>query len=299
MINFSPNTTIKSADVNANFIGLGNGTLDTTNNSLVKTRKQSFANFVAIGASMNTSATLSSVLAAGEVYVNGQWVVVSLQTITFSGSKDTYLYVKDDGTIVQNAVANNAGSPSATLNSDSTQAFLLKKVVTSGSAVTAVVETGTDSNGVQIYSINPAGFNSSIPFVPNWTNLSVGTGGLAANEGWVLRYGKFAKGYTRTVFGTSGASIISSPYIAVPRAASANYNTDYNYVVGQTWITHTGVAEFVGRLTINSAGVGNTLQPLCEVTSGGYNQPSGLTSTIPFTFGAGDSITTQFEYELF
>lgn len=163
---FTPNTVIQSAPVNANFTGLASGSLDSSNNSLIKTRKQAFQNFVATGLTIGTSATLSAVLAAGEAYVNGQWVSVSLQAISFTASKDNYLYLKDDGSLTNSSVTNNAASPTVVLNSDGTNALLIGIAIASGSAITtinqgdpaATVPTsvnvgggGTEGHGVRIY----------------------------------------------------------------------------------------------------------------------------------------------------
>jgi hypothetical protein len=157
-----------------------------------------------------------------------------------------------------------------------------------------------------ILGTNDAHFNTILAtagdawasFTPSWSNLSVGTGGSAANVGWYQLVGKTLTGYTRTVLGSSGASVGTGPYFNTPVNQSSNYNTSYNFGIGDCWVTDAGTQQYTGVAGLNGTGSANRIQPLVTVVNtGAYAVPSGLTATLPMTWAAGDSITTTFIYE--
>lgn len=151
--NFTPNTKILSNTMNSKLNGLGDGTLDDTANSLAKMRKMTLQNFVSTGLVIPTSVNLTAIASSGEAIVNGKYVAPTASSKTYTASKDTYQDLKDDGTYAYVEVANNATSGmTITLNSDSTNALRIGKVVSSASAVTSVVQTGYDSLGNAMYS---------------------------------------------------------------------------------------------------------------------------------------------------
>lgn len=116
--------------------------LDTalnTTNSVVGTRQDYGSSFVKSGLIIPTSGSLSATMTSGVAYVNGKKLTVSATPLTVSASKDTYIYLKDDGTVIQsNSVSNNATSPTATTNSDGSTALLVGIVISSGSAITTI-----------------------------------------------------------------------------------------------------------------------------------------------------------------
>lgn len=159
MIIFSANTKAKSADVDQNFTDLSNGTGDVTANSLATTRKIAMPSFVASGLVLPTSASLSSTLPAGVAVVNGKYLAPTATVITVTASKDTYIYLKDDGTISftgSQSVANGAAAPTAPTNSDGTNQMLVGMAVSNGTAITSVTQFGSDSLG-HIYYPQGAG----------------------------------------------------------------------------------------------------------------------------------------------
>lgn len=107
---------------------------------------------VVSGLVIPTSGTLAATASAGVAYVLGRRVVKAAQAHTYTASKDTYVDL-DNTLYTYVAVTNGAGAPALTAN-----AIRIAKVVTSASAVTSVVQTGVDSNGVNIYN------NVSQPF---------------------------------------------------------------------------------------------------------------------------------------
>lgn len=110
-----------------------------TTNSVIITRRNAFANYIITGLTLPILANLSSTLAAGTAIINGKQVTISSQSVTVTASKDTYIYLKDDGSVITtNNVTNNTTSPAATTNTDGSTALLLCIVIASGSAITTV-----------------------------------------------------------------------------------------------------------------------------------------------------------------
>lgn len=172
MYTFSPRTKIESAKVNANFLGLADGSLDDIENSLATFRGEVFYDFVLNGclwSGDSYGSTRVASMTAGVVYINGLRVVVSaVASRTFTASKDTYIYVDQDGTLTYSEVSNNAASPSLPANS-----LLLCIIITGASTIANVGSInqgdplislpvvssqylrGADTNGVPIHNLNP------------------------------------------------------------------------------------------------------------------------------------------------
>jgi hypothetical protein len=150
---FTPNTKIKSSLVNENFSGLANGSEDTAANSLELMRRLTFFSHVQSGYKIPTSANLTATIATGVAIVNGKYVSRTAVSKAFTASKDTYVDLLDDGTLVYIAVANNATTGmTLSVNSDGSNALRLAKVVTSGTAITSVQQSFLDPLGNSIYN---------------------------------------------------------------------------------------------------------------------------------------------------
>jgi len=110
-----------------------------------------FANYVHSGLTIPTSASLTTTAAAGVIYFNGNKVSVSTDNgHTYTASSDTYVDVSNTGVFTYSGVANGAAAPALTASS-----IRIAKVVTSGTAVTGVLQAGWDSNFVRISPPSP------------------------------------------------------------------------------------------------------------------------------------------------
>lgn len=145
MYTFSPNTRAQSAQVNSNFSDLASGVGDLDQNKLELFRKEVISDFISDGVSMPTSVTLSATISSGIVYVNGKRISMPPTLKVFTASQDTYVDIKDDGTYVFVAVSNGATTGmTLTTNTDGSPALRVLKVVTSGTAITSVVQGAYD-----------------------------------------------------------------------------------------------------------------------------------------------------------
>lgn len=167
---FTAGTKILSSVMNGKLNGLGDGTLDDTANSLLKTRRNGGLNFVLNGLTIGTSVSLVASMGAGEAYVQGYYVTPASQNHTFTLSKDTYVDLKTDGTYVYTEVNNSNAAPAMTTNTDGTFAIRVAKVITSATAVTTVQQYGWDAGT----SFNSLAGTTGNPIYPNSPfNLSV------------------------------------------------------------------------------------------------------------------------------
>jgi hypothetical protein len=133
------------------------------NPGLKQYRRDSLSNVVTSGLTIATSVTLSQTTATGVGYVNGKranlstnLAATSSMTKTYTASKDTYVDIKDNGdgtfSFAYVEVANGATSGmTLSTNTDGSAALRIAKVVTSGTAITSVTQSGTDSLGNAIY----------------------------------------------------------------------------------------------------------------------------------------------------
>jgi hypothetical protein len=156
MYTFSPNTLIKSSELNANFAGLADGSYDDTSNSITTFRSEAMYNFVASGlvwTGDNYGGGLTGSMTAGVVYVGGVRVVVgAVAAYAFTASKDTYIDVTSAGVVTYNAVSNNAASPALAAGS------IRIAIMVSGATIAAVTSINQGQNNKTL----PAA--SSVPY---------------------------------------------------------------------------------------------------------------------------------------
>ncbi len=121
---FTANTQIKSAEVNGNFTGLSDGTMDIDHNSLQIFRDEALYDFVNSGgvwtadsAGVNRNASMTAIITTIDGWRSSIGAVTSR---TFTASKDTYVDVLRTTTttaLVYTEVSNNAASPALAANS--------------------------------------------------------------------------------------------------------------------------------------------------------------------------------------
>lgn len=215
--------------------GLDDSVLTAAVSPIVRFR-QTGANFVYSNLTIATSGTLVSTIIGGVAYINGKQVTLTNTSITVVLSKDTYVDVKDDGTVVQVPVANGAtsGMP-ITTNADGSNALRIAKVVSSASAITSVVQTGWDPLGNAIYCQDPTaktlGYTqitasqSGISTIVDLTNLSVTV--MIPAGGRRIKITGYFPGITSTVTTDRADSSI--------REASTTLNSAFATTGGSGW----------------------------------------------------------------
>ena len=105
------------------------------------------SDFIASGGVVAQSAGLVGTFSNIVYYIGGvRYTATSVPNKTYTASKDTYVDINSSGTPTYTEVANNAASPALTAGY-----IRVAKVVTNGSAITSVVQSGTDSLGNPIY----------------------------------------------------------------------------------------------------------------------------------------------------
>jgi microcystin-dependent protein len=173
---FSPYDVIESAKINANFDGAYDGSFDTDANSITVFRNESFPDFVVPGGLVwSLISALNGTMTGGTVYTNGVRITVSsIVTKAFTASKDTYVDVNTSGTVVYTEVANGA-TTGMTLSAGFVR---IAKIVTSGVAITSIVQGGVDPLGNLIYNLSPTatGITGEIKI---WSTL-------IAPAGWII-----------------------------------------------------------------------------------------------------------------
>ena len=163
-------TTVIMADVAQYFIGLSDGTLSTD-----PLRTAAFVDFVVSGGVVAQSAGLVGTFSNIVFYRAGRrYSGSSIANKTYTASKDTYVDItgNTDGsvTVLYTEVANGAASPALTTNY-----VRIAKVITSGSAITSVVQSGVDSvtTSGQLNYI----YNTSPTASPTFVGTNAGTAG--------------------------------------------------------------------------------------------------------------------------
>jgi hypothetical protein len=141
LIVFNPSTTIKSADVNANFSGLASGSL------------------------LNYSADPSGNL-SGWVLATDTWVFASASTFTIAGADRTALYSK--GTRLR--WTDSGGTKYGVVVSSS---FSTNTTVTIAVNTDYVIANSAITNPSYSYDVNPQGYPGWFNYTPVFTGFSV------------------------------------------------------------------------------------------------------------------------------
>lgn len=141
-------TTVIMAPVDEFFEGLQDGTLVS---DALRSLLNGSTYFIVSGGTVAQSSGLIGTFSNIVFYINGRrYSGSSIANKTYTASKDTYVDItgNSDGsvTVAYNEVANGAAAPSLAANY-----LRVAKVVTSGAAITSVVQSHIDSLGNLIY----------------------------------------------------------------------------------------------------------------------------------------------------
>lgn len=124
MFNFSPNTRVKSAEVNQNYTDLSTGVGDVDGNRLQLLVGENFAPHVVKGMVWSVASGLNGAMTAGIAWtvntttsMGTRHSVSAIVSQAFTVSKDTYVDLTNAGVITYTEVANNAASPALAANS--------------------------------------------------------------------------------------------------------------------------------------------------------------------------------------
>lgn len=128
-------------------------------------------------------------------------------------------------------------------------------------------------------------------FTPTFTNLTVGNGTVASYYTKIGRTVHYQGRYTHGTTSVQGANTT----VNLPVPASSNYGSfNVNQIIGTCTFLDTGVAAYQGWVRLDGA---STLTFIVGGASGTYLSQSGITATIPFSWGSGDSYTWNVTYE--
>ena len=168
-------------------------------------------------------------------------------------------------------------------------AFVLPTNVTVGSVLTA-----SRYNADVVDNMAAIG-DARTSYTPTLTNVAVGTGGNAETTGKYVKAGRLVVFRVKLVLGTSGASVsgvigISLPFTAAGPAAGYNETASFNGIfldVGAALYPTLAIQETNDRINLFPINAAGTFATLGAATS----------STVPFTWAAGDQIHLSGVYE--
>ncbi len=110
---------------------------------------KTFANFVVSGLNPSVpGSSLTQTIPSGTVFWNGVETTIAADGgHTYTASQDTYVDVNPTSNVyTYNGVANNAAAPALTGNT-----IRIAKIITNGTVITTITQTGLDSNNIPIY----------------------------------------------------------------------------------------------------------------------------------------------------
>jgi len=150
------------------------------------------------------------------------------------------------------------------------------------------------SSPVYSTALQPFGLPESAyqwkPWVPSWTNITVGGGTVTANY---IRVGKTVIAYIRFVYG-AGSAVGNDPTFTVPVTAASKY-AGGSHAIGSAYIEDFGATAYDG--SVRFAGSATVAEVRVKTASGAYVTLAGFTSATPFTWGTSDYFQATLIYE--
>jgi hypothetical protein len=142
----------------------------------------------------------------------------------------------------------------------------------------------------------PIGFFETDTYTPSLTNIAIGTGGSAFNDAVYTYVGGSESGDAgimslsgRITLGTSGESVSGTPVVSLPSGFSLQVSLETTFQSLGLAHLRAGAANYVGYLAWQSS---TELLVRAERRGGfTYIEPLVISSTVPDTWAAGDSIT--------
>jgi len=127
-------------------------------------------------------------------------------------------------------------------------------------------------------------------WTPTFQNVTTTSGTITAA---FARIGRTIHFRLKFVLGASSA-VGTTPGFTLPVPAAAAYVDTVDVILSTVHYTDTGVAGYKGFLRKSS---GDNVIFIAENSAGTYAAEAGLTATIPFTWGSGDSFAATGTYE--
>lgn len=162
-------------------------------------------------------------------------------------------------------------------------------VTTSAGAVATTIGAATVSSAMLKGGAgNPGGAWTS--FTPSWTNLTVGN---ATNSGAYTQIGKTVVARIKLVLGST-SSVGTAPQFDLPVTPSTTLLTTQVSPLGTATILDSGVNSWAGRALYQST---NRCLIRIQAADGTSSTDREITSLVPMTWGASDSIEAFLIYE--
>jgi len=157
---------------------------------------------------------------------------------------------------------------------------------TNNSVVTANI-TDTAVTPAKLQSGTGSGWSWQ-SWTPTWTNLTVGNGTVTAN------YIQTGKQVTASLFLTFGSTTSVSGLITFSLPVSGNARYSAINIIGNALLGDTGNANYPAAVNNSNA---TTAIINAFNASGTYTTYTGTSSTVPFTWGNGDTLSCLLFYE--
>ncbi len=273
MFTFSPNTRIKSTQVNQNFTDLGSGAGDVDGNRLQLFRAETCFDFTQSGLIWTQTSGLNGSMSVGVCYIAdanlymNRLAIASIASRAFTASKDTYVDVSSVGAITYTEAANSATAPTLP-----TYSMRIALVVTGASAITGVFQTdqkqasttltdlgwpGVDNAGYPVRNTSP--FAMEFRFARhNGTNARSNPGANGTFTSLVNMAFNYRSGRTKEkIIYDFGAMFVftaanGNHQMFVYNGASQVYPQAYNDVAGGLWGTRQ-ISTYPTYLAANTA----------------------------------------------